>query len=292
METIGLVGLGIMGKPMARNLLRAGYPLVVHNRSHSAVDELVALGARAADSPKQVAQDSDIMITMLPDSETVERVVAGASGLLAGARQGALIIDMSSIRPRTSRALAEQAKARGVAMLDAPVSGGEVGAQNATLSIMVGGSAEAYARALPIFQVLGKNIGHVGGAGAGQITKAANQTIVALTIEAVAEALTLVAKAGGDPALARQVMLGGFASSRILELHGERMLTKQFAPGARVRSHHKDLQIALDLAEQSGAPMPLARQVDEMFVELIQRGLGDQDHSVLITLFQDLGMDS
>ncbi len=287
MERIGLIGLGIMGKPMARNLLRAGYPLIVHNRRRAPMDELVELSARAADSPKQLAAGSNIVITMLPDSETVARVVSGENGIFDGAEPGTIVIDMSTTSPRVARELSISAEARGFAMLDAPVSGGEVGAQDATLSIMVGGTADAFTRVLPILRVLGSNVVHVGGAGAGQLTKAANQIIVALTIAAVAEALVLVAKAGGDPARARQAMLGGFASSRILELHGQRMLTANFAPGGRVRTHHKDLQIALELAEQYGLTLPLTEQVDALFQELVQRGHGEDDHSALIKLLED-----
>ncbi len=287
METVGLIGLGIMGKPMARNLLRAGYPLIVHNRSRAPIEEFVQWGARAAESPKQLAAACDIVITMLPDSETVAQVVAGANGIIEGARHGTLVIDMSTTSPRTARELTAAAGARSLEMLDAPVSGGEVGAQNATLSIMVGGTTDAFARALPVLRVLGSDVVHVGGAGAGQLTKAANQIIVALTIQAVAEALVLVAKAGGNPVRAREAMLGGFASSRILELHGERMLTGNFTPGGRVRTHHKDLQIALELAKQYGVSLPLTEQVDAMFQELMRRGQGEDDHSALVRLLED-----
>jgi 2-hydroxy-3-oxopropionate reductase len=286
MEPIGFIGLGIMGKPMARNLVRAGYPLVVYNRSRAAVDELARIGARGADSARQVAASSNLIITMLPDSQTVQQVVAGANGIFEGSRAQTLIVDMGTTSSRLARQLAAEAAVRGLEMLDAPVSGGEVGAQNASLSIMVGGSAQGFARALPIFHVLGSNVVHVGAAGAGQIAKSANQIIVALTIEAVAEALVLVAKAGVDPAKVRQALLGGFASSRILELHGQRMLDRNFTPGGRVRTHRKDLQIALELAEQYGVHLPFTPQVEAMFKQLIQEECGDEDHSALIRIIE------
>ncbi len=286
-ETIGFIGLGIMGKPMARHLLRAGYPLVVNNRSQGAVSELVAAGARGASSARAVAEQSDIVITMLPDPATVEQVIGGADGVLEGARAGALVVDMSSSTPRLARQLSELGAARGVAVLDAPVSGGEVGAQNASLSIMVGGTDAGFARALPMLKSLGSNIVHVGPSGSGQVVKAANQVIVALTIEAVAEALVLVARAGGDATRAREVMQGGFASSRILELHGKRMLEHNFVPGGYVRTHHKDLQIALELAQEFGVTLPVTRIVDGMFLELMQNGYGDEDHSALVRVIEE-----
>lgn len=281
METIGFIGLGLMGRPMADNLLRAGYPLVVHNRSRGAVDALVNDGARAAHSPREVAERCDVVITMLPDPDTVAQVIGGADGALSGARAGALVIDMSTSHPQLARELAERGATRGVAVLDAPVSGGQVGAQQATLSIMVGGDAAAFERALPLFKCMGKNIMRVGDAGAGQVVKAANQIIVGLTIEAVAEALAFVQKSGVDPAKAREVMMGGFATSRVLDLHGKRMVDGNFVPGAQAWMHLKDLNISLDMAQSNGANLPVTSQVAGMFEELIARGFGNDDHAAL-----------
>jgi len=288
METIGFIGLGVMGKPMARNLIEAGFRLVLHNRSRGAVDELAKEGARAAASPKEVAAQSDIVITMLPDSPDVELVVVGKDGVFDGARRGMLLIDMSTSSPALARKLARDAEARGVDMLDAPVSGGDVGAANATLSIMVGGKTSAFDRARPVFAALGQNIVHIGDAGAGQIAKAANQIVVGLTIEAISEALVLAAKAGVDPAKVRQALLGGFAQSRVLDAHGQRMLERKFKPGARVKTHYKDLSIALALGQEYAVPLPLTAQVHEMFGTLLTAGQGDLDHSSLVTVIERL----
>ncbi len=278
MDTLGFIGLGLMGKPMAQNLLRAGYPLIVHNRSRASVDALVEQGARAAHSPREMAELCDVIFTMLPDPETVARVV---DVMLEFARGGTIVIDCSTSHPQLARKLAERGAARGIFVLDAPVSGGEIGAQQATLSIMVGGNADTFARALPILKHLGKNIAHVGDAGAGQIVKAANQIIVGLTIEAVAEALAFVMKAGVDANKAREVMLGGFATSRILDVHGRRMLEKNFVPGGRAATQLKDLVIALDVAQTNGAQLPITARVAEMYRELVARGFGDEDHAAL-----------
>ena len=288
MDTIGLIGLGVMGKPMARNLMKAGYPLVVHNRSRAAVDELAKEGARAATSPKQVAAQTNLVITMLPDSPDVELVVAGNDGIFDGARAGTLLIDMSTISPVVARKLAHDAAARGIDMLDAPVSGGDVGALNATLSIMVGGKEDAFNRALPVFQTLGKNIVRIGDAGAGQVAKAANQLIVGLAIEAVSEALVLAAKAGVDPAKVRQALLGGFAQSRVLDLHGQRILNRNFMPGARVSTQHKDLGIALALGKEYNVPLPATAQVHQMYNAMLAAGRADLDHSSLVMLIEQM----
>lgn len=281
MPTLAFIGLGLMGRPMAEHLLRAGYQLVVHNRSRAAVEALVAQGAIAANSPAVAAQAADIVFTMLPDPETVAQVIGGENGVLSTAQADSIVIDMSTSHPQLARDLATQGAARSVSVLDAPVSGGQVGAQQATLSIMVGGEKDAFERALPLFHLLGKNIVHVGGAGAGQIVKAANQIIVGLTIEAVAEALNFVQKSGVDPARAREVMLGGFATSRVLDLHGQRMLTHNFVPGGRAETHLKDLNIALDMAQQNGANLPTTARVAEMYRTLVARGFGGDDHSAL-----------
>ena len=288
MERIGFIGLGTMGKPMARNLMKAGYPLVVHNRSRGAVDELAKEGAQAASSPREVAEHSAIVITILPDSPDVELVVAGAHGVFEDTRRGMLLIDMSTISPVVARKLAQDAESRGLSMLDAPVSGGEVGAINATLSIMVGGKEDAFNRALPVFQAMGKNIVRIGDAGAGQVTKAANQIVVALTIEAISEALVLAAKAGVDPAKVRQALLGGFAQSRILEVHGQRMLDRNFKPGFRANLHFKDLGIALATSKEYHVPLPVTAEVYQMMNALLAAGKGDLDHSSLVTLIEEM----
>lgn len=284
-EIIGFIGLGIMGRPMARNLARAGHPLVLHTRTPSTAQALLAEGAVWAQNPKQVGQQSDVVILMLSNSEAVAQVVLGPEGVFEGARAGMLLVDMGTTSPRLARQLAAAGESRGVAVLDAPVSGGQVGAENATLSIMVGGALDAFERALPIFRVLGPNVIYVGDAGAGQITKACNQVVVGLTIEAVAEAMALASKSGVDPARVRQALLGGFAASRVLELHGQRMIEGNFKPGGRVRTHHKDLSIAIELAEEFGAHLPITGEVDRMFRQLMDQGYGDDDHSSLYRLF-------
>jgi 2-hydroxy-3-oxopropionate reductase len=287
-DTIGFIGLGTMGKPMARNLMKAGYALVVLTRTRAKADELLREGAAWADTPRQIAAQSNIVITMLPDSPDVEQVVAGKDGVFDGARRGMLWMDMSTISPVIARRLAREAEARGVEMLDAPVSGGEIGAINATLSIMVGGKESAFNRALPVFQAMGKNIVRVGDAGAGQIAKAANQIVVAITIEAISEALVLAQKAGVDPAQVRQALLGGFAHSRILQVHGQRILERNFKPGFRAALHRKDLEIALATAKEYGAAIPVTHQVRALMDALIAAGKGDLDHSSLVTIIEDL----
>jgi 2-hydroxy-3-oxopropionate reductase len=287
-ERIGFIGLGIMGKPMARNLLKAGYPLTVHNRSRPGVDELVKAGAADGASPRGVAQRSDIVITMLPDSPDVQQVVLGSGGVLEGLRPGAVLVDMSTISPLVTQELSEAVRAKGAQMLDAPVSGGEKGAIEATLSIMVGGPEAVFTRVKPVFEALGKNIVYIGGPGAGQVTKACNQIVVALTIQAVSEALTLAAKAGVDPAKVRQALLGGFAQSRILDVHGQRMLERNFKPGFRVRLHQKDLTIGLATGKALGVPLPATAVVQEAFTALRGLDRGDWDHSALVTLLEEL----
>ena len=288
MERIGFIGLGIMGKPMAAHLLEAGYPLTVLNRSRAPQDELVAAGARPGQSPRHVAEQSDVVMTMLPDSPDVEQVVLGAGGVIEGLRPGSLVIDMSTISPAVARRVATVARERGSDALDAPVSGGQVGAQNATLSIMVGGSVAAFERARPIFERLGKNIVHVGEAGAGQVTKAANQIVVAVTIAAISEALLLAAKSGVDPAKVREALLGGFAQSKILDAHGNRMLQRNFAPGFKTRLHRKDLAIALNTAREIGMSLPVTANVAELMNALIAHGGADLDHSALVTVLEEL----
>ncbi len=282
---IGFIGLGIMGKPMARNLLRAGYELVVLNRSRAPVDELVADGAAAGTTPRDVASRSNVVITMLPDSPDVEAVALGPDGIAAGIKDGALWIDMSTIAPATTKRVAAELAAKGVTSVDAPVSGGEKGAIDAALSIMIGGSEDAFARAKPIFEALGKNIVHVGELGAGQVTKACNQIVVGVTIEAVAEALALAEASGVDPSKVRAALLGGFAQSKILEVHGQRMIDRAFNPGFKSRLHRKDMNIAANAGDACGLDLGAAKLVRERFDALIERGDGEKDHSALRTLY-------
>ncbi len=286
--SIGFIGLGIMGKPMARNLLKAGYRLFVHNRSRGAVDELKQQGASVAETPQKLTAQSEMVITMLPDSPDVELVYAGENGVFAGVKPGSLLIDMSSISPVVARKLAAEAKRLGCDMLDAPVSGGEAGAISATLSIMIGGKAPAVERAVPILQILGKNIVHVGDAGAGQVAKAANQMVVGATIAIVSEALVLAAKAGVDPARVRQALLGGFAQSKILEAHGQKMLERNFKPGFRVRLHDKDIKIALAAGSEYGVPLTITSQVGQILTAMKSMGYGELDHSGVVKFVETL----
>ena len=287
-ERVGFIGLGIMGAPMARHLLAAGFPLTVHSRSPGPVDALVDAGAERATSPAEVARVSDIVVTMLPDTPDVEHVMLGVDGVVAGAAAGSLVIDMSTIDPGPARAIAEQLAARDVEMLDAPVSGGERGAIDGTLSIMVGGAEGAFSRAQPILQAMGKNIVHIGPSGAGQITKACNQLVVAATIEAVAEALVLAERSGVDAAKVREALLGGFAGSKILEVHGQRMLDRAFEPGFRARLHRKDARIVLDAAQAAGSPIPAFQVVAAQLDRLVDESdRGDLDHSALFTLLDE-----
>ncbi len=285
---IGFIGLGIMGKPMARNLLKAGYPLVVHNRSRTAVDELSTEGAKAATTSREVAQQSEFLITMLPDSPEVELVYTGEGGVFSGVKPGTRLIDMSSISPVVARKLAVEAEKLGCDMLDAPVSGGEAGAVSASLSIMIGGKASAVEAAMPIFRILGKNIVHIGEAGAGQVTKAANQMVVGTTIAIVGEALVLAAKAGVDPVKVRQALMGGFAQSKILEAHGQKMLDRNFKPGFRIRLHEKDMKIAAATGSEYGVPLMVTAVVGQMMTAMKGMGNGDLDHSGLVKLIETL----
>jgi 2-hydroxy-3-oxopropionate reductase len=282
-ETIGFIGLGIMGKPMARNLLASGFEVTVHSRSPGPVEELVADGAKRAASPREVAGASTVTITMLPDTPDVEEVLAGADGVVEGAATGTLVIDMSSIDPDASRSIAGTFAERGVGVLDAPVSGGERGAIDGTLSIMVGGDEAAFERAAPIFEVLGANIVHVGPSGAGQVAKACNQLVVASTIEAVAEALLLAERSGVDPAKVREALLGGFAGSKILEVHGQRMLDRAFDPGFRIRLHRKDARIVEDAAAATASPIPAFAVVAGQLQRALDAGDGERDHSGLFS---------
>lgn len=291
MEKIGFIGLGIMGRPMAHHLLRAGYALHVYEGNKSA-NELVDAGAIAFPSYTSLAYASDVVITMLPDSPDVEAVVLGTDGVAAGMKAGSLFIDMSSIAPNTALRIHSALQAKGVESLDAPVSGGQVGADAATLSIMVGGADTAFQRALPIFEKMGKNIVRIGEAGAGHMTKVCNQMIVGMTIQAVAEAFTLAAKAGVDLEKMREVLLGGFAQSRILDLHGKRIIDRNFKPGFRVRLHRKDMNLALQAGREHSVPLYGSALVAAQMDALIARGEGDADHSALAILMEQLSGQS
>lgn len=282
LATLGFIGLGIMGRPMAHNLLRAGYPLVVHDRVPEPIQELVAAGAREAESPGACARAADVVITMLPDTPDVEAVLFGPRGAASSLRANALVIDMSTIDPLSTRRFAEALASRGATLVDAPVSGGQKGAIEATLSIMVGGPREGFERARPILETLGRTVVHVGESGAGQVTKACNQLVVASTIEAVAEALVLATKAGVDAARVREALLGGFAGSRILELHGQRMLDRTFEPGFRIRLHWKDARIIVSTASQLGVPIPGFEAVARALQEMADGDGGELDHSALV----------
>ena len=284
-EKVGFIGLGIMGRPMAENLIEAGYDLVAYNRTREKAEELD--GATVADTPSEVAQQSDIIFTMLPDSPQVEEVLADEDGVLEGVKEGALIVDMSTISPVVTKELSEKSRERGASMLDAPVSGGDVGAIEGTLSIMVGGSEEDFGRALPLFEVMGGTVTHVGPVGTGQVVKAANQIVVALTIEAVSEALVLGSKGGVAPEKILDVLGGGLAGNKVMEVKREKMLSHSFDPGFRVELHHKDLGIALAAGREYGVTLPVTAIVDQMLETLKLGGRGDQDHSALLTLIEE-----
>ena len=287
-ETVGFIGLGVMGAPMAGNLVEAGHSLVVHSRSPEPVNALAEAGAETAQSPREVAERADVVITMLPDSPAVEAVVYGDDGVLAGASEGDLLVDMSTIHPTVSVAVAEAAAERGVAALDAPVSGGDVGAQNGALSIMVGGDAADFERARPLFEVLGKTIVHVGEAGAGQVVKACNQVVVAVTIAAVSEALVLGSKAGVDPEQILDVLGGGLAGNKVMEMRRSNFLEHDFTPGFRIDLHHKDLNIALESGDAYGVPLAVTSVVQQYMRALRAKGHGGDDHSGLLQLVEEL----
>jgi 2-hydroxy-3-oxopropionate reductase len=285
---VGFIGLGIMGKPMAANLLRAGFPLVVHNRSQGAVGELVRQGAVRRDSPRQVAASSDIVITMLPDSPDVESVVAGPDGLIDGLREGQLVVDMSTINPLVSQGLGARLAGRGSAMLDAPVSGGEEGAIQGTLSIMVGGEESDFRRACPLLEVMGRTVTLIGPLGSGGFTKLANQMIVAVNLAAIGEALVFGAAAGVDPERMIRALSGGMAQSRCLELKKDKILEGDFAPGFRIDLHSKDLGLVQRAASSLRVPIPTTALVEQFFAALRKRGCGGEDHSGIVKFFEQL----
>ena len=285
---IGFIGLGIMGKPMAKNLLRAGFPLTVFNRSTPPVEELIREGASSAVSPKAVAESSEVIITMLPDSPQVEEVVLGERGVLQGVKPGAILIDMSSINPLVTQKISAIAKQKAVEMLDAPVSGGEMGAIQGTLAIMVGGERKVFEDCLEIFQALGKSIVYVGGIGSGGYVKLVNQIIVALNIATLGEAFSLGVKAGIDPRVIYEAIRGGLAGSRVLEIKIPSIVERNFNPGFKIKLHHKDLNNALSTAKELRVPLPLSSLVQQIFVSLIGEGKGENDHSALVTFFEKM----
>ena len=287
-QVIGFIGLGIMGRPMARNLLKAGYSLVVHSRSRGPVDEIAKAGAKAAASAKDVAAQSDVLITMLPNSPEVELVALGPNGIIEGARPGLIFADMSTISPIVSQKIAKALEPKGVAMLDAPVSGGEKGAIDGALSIMVGGDKDVFERVLPIFQTMGKTITRLGPLGFGGFTKLANQIIVAVNLTALAEALTLGKKAGLDRDLLLTALAGGLAGSKCLEQKRANYVSNTYNPGFKVDLHYKDLGLIMESARALGVPLPATAVVQELFNALRVKGRGSLDHSGVITLLEDL----
>ncbi len=287
-QTIGFIGLGIMGRPMARNLLKAGYPLVVHSRSRGPVDELAKAGAKTATSPREVAGQVDVLITMLPNSPDVELVALGRDGIVEGARQGLIVADMSTISPIVSQKVGQALAAKGVRMLDAPVSGGEKGAIDGALSIMVGGEPDVFDAVLPIFQAMGKTITRLGPLGFGGFTKLANQIIVAVNLTALGEALTLAKKAGLDRALTLKALAGGLAGSKCLDQKTANYVNNTYDPGFKIDLHFKDLGLIMESARALGVPLPATAVVQELFNALRVKGRGQLDHSAVITLLEDL----
>ncbi|MGE0240622.1 MAG: 2-hydroxy-3-oxopropionate reductase [Parvibaculaceae bacterium] len=287
MSTIGFIGLGIMGAPMAGHLLAGGHKLFIPKRKRE-LPELVAKGATLCASNREVARQADIIITMVPDTPDVETVLFGEDGIAEGLTPGKTVVDMSSISPIATMDFARRIETLGCDYLDAPVSGGEIGAKNASLTIMVGGKDAVFDKVKPLFTLMGKNITLVGATGAGQTTKVANQIVVALTIEAVAEALLFASKAGADPARVRQALLGGFASSRILEVHGERMVQRKFDPGFRIALHQKDLNLALEGARSLGLSLPHTASCQQLFNAAAAHGDQGLDHSALAKVLERL----
>ena len=286
-QTLGFIGLGIMGGPMAHHLLKAGHTIHTHTRSKTA-DYLLQDGAKLCASAAEVASKADIIFLMLPDTPDVEKVLFGEHGVASGLSTGKVVVDMSSISPIATKAFAEKINALGCEYVDAPVSGGEVGAKNATLTIMVGASDAGFERVKPLFELMGKNITLVGGNGDGQTAKVANQIIVALNIEAVAEALLFAARAGADPAKVRQALMGGFASSKILEVHGERMIKRTFDPGFRIELHQKDLNLALSAARSLGLSLPNTATAQQLFSACVAHGGKAWDHSAMVKALETM----
>jgi 2-hydroxy-3-oxopropionate reductase len=288
MAKLGFIGLGIMGKPMAGHLVKVGHEVSVYDLNPASVQELVSKGGLSCKSNKEIGQKADIIFIIVQDTPDVEAVLFGKEGLTEGLKPGSIVVDMSSISPIATKEFAKKLAGMKVKMLDAPVSGGQVGAENATLSIMVGGDADVFEKIKLYFQLMGKNIVHVGGNGDGQTCKVANQIVVALNIEAVAEALLFASKAGADPAKVRAALMGGFAHSRILELHGERMLNRTFNPGFRIRLHQKDLNLALQSARSMGLSLPNTATAQELFNAVAAQGGIDLDHSAMVLALEKL----
>ena len=287
-KRIGVIGVGIMGEPMAKNLIDAGYEVSAYDINREAVDRMAAYGAEPAGSPKAAASSKDVVITMLPNDRIVREAIMEAEGAMEGMSQGAILVDMSTVSPATSKKIAETLEKQGIEMLDAPVSGGDVGAKEATLSIMVGGKKAIFEKVLPILQKMGKNVSYVGDHGAGEVAKAANQIIVALTIEAVAEALIFTKKSGVDPEKVRNALLGGFAQSRVLELHGQRMLDRNFEPGGRTSLHKKDTEIAMASASDLGMYLPGTALISHLWNAVAAQGGMDWDHSAVVKVLESM----
>ena len=287
MSNIGFVGLGIMGKPMAANLIKGGHTLFLYSRS-GVPQELTSAGGKSCASAKEVAQKADIIITMVPDTPDVEKALFGQNGVAEGLSRGKTVIDMSSISPIETKKYAKRINELGCEYVDAPVSGGEVGAKNAVLTIMVGGNPATFDKVKPVFELMGKNITLVGGNGDGQTCKVCNQIIVALNIEAVSEALVFASKAGADPAKVRQALMGGFAASRILEVHGERMIKRTFNPGFRIELHQKDLNLALSGARAMGVSLPNTATAQELFNSCAAAGGAAWDHSAMVRALEKM----
>ncbi len=285
---IGFLGLGIMGRPMALNLLKGGHAVTVWARRAESMQPLLAAGAQGADSPAEVARQVEVVISMVADAPDVREVMLGAKGVVHGASRGLIAVDMSTIAPAAAKQIGEELLAAGVDFIDAPVSGGEVGAIAATLSIMAGGTAEAFAKALPAFACMGKNVVHVGGGGAGQVTKAANQIVTGMGVLAVAEALAFASKNGVDGAKVREALLGGFAYSKILENHGQRMLDRNFKPGFKSWMHEKDLNIVMQTAHELGLCLPGSAATAQMFNAMVGSGLGEEDSIAVLKLLEKL----
>ncbi len=283
---IGYIGLGVMGHACANNLLKAGYPLWVYARRPEQMQPLVEAGAQASNTPQALAAHCDLIFTNVSDSADVEQVILGAEGIIHGAQAGSTVIDMSTISPAVTRQIAVALAQQNINMLDAPVSGGSQGAIDGTLSIMVGGKIDIFQYVLPVLQVMGKNIVHIGDHGAGQVSKACNQIVVTQTLAAVAEAFALAVASGVDPAKVRQALMGGSASSCILEVHGQRMLTHNFTPGFKAKLHQKDLRIVQQYADELALDLPGTRLAASYINEIVDAGMGEQDSSVIVTLFE------
>lgn len=288
MKTVGYIGLGIMGKSIARNILKAGFPLVVHNRSRGAVDELVKEGARPAYSAAEVAAQVDVVFTNLPDSPDVEKVALGPGGVIEGAHPGLIFVDNSTIKPATARAIAQELGIKGVRCLDAPVSGGDIGARNGTLTIMVGGPADAVEDVRPIFEAMGKTVTHVGSTGDGQIAKAANQIMVAAQMVAMGELLIFAQKAGADPVKVIEAIRGGAAQCWTLDVKPPRLFSGNRQPGFKASMQAKDLNIILETARQYGVPLPTTAVNAQLFNAMLQQGFGDLDNSAVIAILESL----